>query len=76
MTIIVGTTKVNMSEEMNVDQIESSDDDTMENKIIDYSTQLIQRTIERALGSYLSSDIHLINKFSLLIFRCHIRTKK
>jgi hypothetical protein len=66
VTIIVGTTKVNMSEEMNVDQIESSDDDTIANKIIHYSTQLIQQTIERALGSYLSSDILLINKFFLL----------
>jgi hypothetical protein len=61
-----------MSEEMNVDQTESSG----ENEIIRYSTRLIELTIERALGSYLSYDIILMNKIFFLIFRCHIRTSK
>lgn len=52
-----------MSEETAADQIESSDNG--ESNVVGYSTRLVERTIERALGLYLS--IRLLNKFLLFL---------
>jgi len=58
-----------MSQEMNVDQIQFCEN--VESIIALYSTRLVERTIERALGLYFDYIILLINKTSM-IFRYNI----
>ncbi len=55
-----------MSQEIHVDQIESCNN--IESNIVLYSTRLVERSIERALGLYIYYFILFVNKISM-IFR-------
>jgi len=63
LIIKASTTKVKMSEETHVDQIESGNN--VESNVVLYSTRFVERTIERALGLYIYYIILFINKTSI-----------